>query len=86
MDTFSKNVDENDVQDPMKRMPKTKFSAQILKSVIGETRANQVLTSISMNILPKLSGSMGGGIKEGKCSPLAVIGRFIICRLIFCLF
>lgn len=60
-------VDADDVQDPMKRMPKTKFSQQILKSIIGDTRANQVLTSFSMNIIPAVgTGSMGGGIKESK--------------------
>jgi membrane protein insertase Oxa1/YidC/SpoIIIJ len=57
----------DDGTDPMKDLPSTKFSKQILKSVIGETRANQVMTSLSMAIIPNvLSGSMGGGIKDCK--------------------
>lgn len=36
-------VDENSFSDPMKMLPKPKFSQQILKQVIGENRANQVL-------------------------------------------
>lgn len=33
-------IDENDIgADPMQNLPKTKFGAQILKSVIGEQRA-----------------------------------------------
>ena len=40
-------LNDDTVQDPMSNMPKTKFSSMILKSVIGEARANQVLTSMS---------------------------------------
>jgi hypothetical protein len=43
---------DDDGTDPMKDMPTTKFSKGILKSVIGETRANQVLCSMSMSVIP----------------------------------
>ena len=36
-------VDETAANDPMKQMPKPKFSQLILKSVIGDDRANKVL-------------------------------------------
>lgn len=49
-------IDENAVDDPMKQMPKTKFSQLILKSVIGDERANKVLQSMSMTVIPKVSG------------------------------
>ena len=49
--------------------PPPKFSKCILKSVIGEDRANQVLTSMSMaqipnakmNSLDELNNAKGGG-------------------------
>jgi hypothetical protein len=48
-------------------MPAPKFGKQILKSVIGETRANQVLQSMSMNIIPKVGGgSMTQGLSDRK--------------------
>jgi len=62
-------IDDTDANgmDPMQNLPTNKFSKQILKSVIGETRANQVLTSISMSIIPNIkNSSIGGGIKDGK--------------------
>lgn len=61
-------IDANDLGiDPMQNLPTNKFSEQILKSVIGENRANQVLTSISMSIIPNIkNNSIGGGIKDGK--------------------
>ena len=66
-----KNITLNDKDDvgidPMTNLPSNKFSKQILKSVIGEARANQVLTSISMSIIPNIKGnSIGGGIKDSK--------------------
>jgi len=36
-------IDETAVNDPMKDLPKPKFSKMILKSVIGDERANKVL-------------------------------------------
>lgn len=44
----------------MQNLPKIKFGQQILKSVIGEHRAAQVLQSMSMAIIPNVkSGLMG---------------------------
>ena len=55
--------------DPMQNRDKTKFSAQILKSVIGETRANRVLESMSMAVIPASGGSsLTGGKMESKCT------------------
>ena len=39
-------------------MPSNKFSRGVLKTIIGEARANQVLTSMSMAIIPNGAGSM----------------------------
>ena len=53
--------------DPMNNMPAPKFTKQILKSVIGENRANQVLQSMSMSIIPKVGGgSMTTGLTDCK--------------------
>ena len=53
--------------DPMKDLPAPKFSKGILKSVIGENRANQVLQSMSMSIIPKVGGgSMTTGLTDRK--------------------
>ena len=59
---------EEDVgADPMNNMPSPKFTKQILKSVIGENRANQVLQSMSMSIIPKVGGgSMNQGLTDCK--------------------
>lgn len=35
-----------------KRNPRTQFTEQILKAVVGQSRANQVLTSLSMGVIP----------------------------------
>lgn len=50
----------------MQNLPKTKFSAGILRSVIGENRANRVLESMSMSVIPNLGGGSltGGKINE----------------------
>ena len=42
--------------DPMNNIPSNKFSRQILKQVIGEARANKVLYSMSMAVIPKVQG------------------------------
>ena len=56
-------VADDNGADPMINMPSTKFSKGILKSVIGETRANQVLCSMSMSVIPQTGGgSMGGSL------------------------
>jgi hypothetical protein len=58
---------DDGIMDPMKQVPRTNFQKQILKSVIGESKANQVLTSMSMQIIPKINeGTMGNGFKDGK--------------------
>ena len=58
---------ENLGADPMQNLPKTKFSAGILRSVIGENRANRVLESMSMSVIPNLGGSsLTGGKMESK--------------------
>lgn len=52
--------------DPMKSIPKTNFQRHILKSVIGDARANQVLNR-TLGIIPQVnSGSMGQSFKESK--------------------
>lgn len=53
--------------DPMKQLPQTKYQKHMLKSVIGETRANQVLTSMSMSIIPKVGDSIGKGLDSKLC-------------------
>ena len=40
----------------MEDMPSNKFSRGVLKTIIGEARAAQVLTSMSMAIIPKTGG------------------------------
>ena len=45
--------------------PVTKYGKGVLKAVIGENRANMVLQSMSMSIIPKLHGSMADGL-DGK--------------------
>ncbi len=54
--------------DPMANVPTNKFSRQILRSVIGENRANKVLQSMSMAVIPKVGGgSMADGLlNDGK--------------------
>ena len=53
--------------DPNANAPQPKFTKQILKSVIGESRANQVLQSMSMSIIPKVGGgSMTSGLTDCK--------------------
>ena len=42
----------------MDDMPSNKFSRGVLKTIVGEARANQVLTSMSMAIIPGGTGSM----------------------------
>jgi len=55
----------DDGRDPMSNVPTNKFSKQILKSVIGETRANQVLCSMSMTVIPNVGGgSMSAGLAD----------------------
>ena len=49
-------INENMASDPMKVLPKSRFSCQVLKQIIGETRANQVLQSMSMTVLPNVGG------------------------------
>jgi hypothetical protein len=59
--------DEGQGGDPMSNLPAPKFTKQILKSVIGENRANQVLQSMSMSIIPKVGGgSMSSGLTDRK--------------------
>ena len=62
------NLSENDLgEDPMSNLPAPKFTKQILRSVIGENRANQVLQSMSMSIIPKVGGgSMTSGLTDRK--------------------
>lgn len=45
-------IDDTKGIDPMQNLPKTKFSAMILKSVIGQDKANAVLHSMSMTVIP----------------------------------
>lgn len=55
---------DDGVSDPMGQLPRTKFQKFILKSMVGEKRADQVLTSMSMAIIPK---NIGGGLAaDGK--------------------
>ena len=44
-------------------MPINKFSSGVLKTIIGEARANQVLTSMSMMVIPNGEGSMKQDMK-----------------------
>ena len=60
-------LEDDNGADPMRNMPAPKFTKQILKSVIGENRANQVLQSMSMSIIPKVGGgSMTKGLTDRK--------------------
>jgi hypothetical protein len=62
--------DENDGTDPMNNVPSNKYSRQILKQVIGEAKANKVLYSMSMAVIPKVQGgSMTEVLNDGKISP-----------------
>lgn len=48
-------------------LPTNSFSKSILKLVVGDQRANQVLNSMSMDIIPNVGGgSMGAGLKDSK--------------------
>lgn len=64
--TATPNALEDLGVDPMQNLPKTKFSAGILRSVIGENRANRVLESMSMAVIPNLGGSSLTGGKMDK--------------------
>ena len=44
----------------MKALPKSKFSCQVLKLVVGDERADKVLASMSMSILPNVGGGSIG--------------------------
>lgn len=68
MEKLKMKLEDDIGADPMNNMPAPKFTKQILKSVIGENRANQVLQSMSMSIIPKVGGgSMTSGLTECKC-------------------
>lgn len=55
------DMDHNSGVDQMQNLPSPKFSQKILKSVIGDDRASQVLQSISMNNIPKFGSGFGLG-------------------------
>ena len=52
MDKLKVEIDDSKGIDPMQNLPKTKFSSMILKSVIGQEKANAVLHSMSMAVIP----------------------------------
>ena len=59
--------DHNSGIDPMRDLPSPKFSKKILVSVVGDAKANQVLQSMSMNMIPKIgSGSLTAGVSDRK--------------------
>lgn len=44
--------DKEPVSPVQKKNPRTRFTEKILKTVIGQDRANQALQSLSMGIIP----------------------------------
>ena len=70
MESLLKNglmLDDNTPFDPMKNLPTTKFGKRVLKEAVGEERANKVLQSMSMSIIPNIGGgSMGKDLGVGK--------------------
>jgi hypothetical protein len=52
MHKLTVQIDDTKGIDPMQNLPKTKFSSMILKSVIGQEKANAVLHSMSMSVIP----------------------------------
>lgn len=65
-----------DLTDLNANLPTNSFSKGILKMVVGDQRANQVLNSMSMDIIPNVGGgSMGAGLKDSKLS-LLLLSQF----------
>ena len=52
--------------DPMIELPTNRYGQCILKRVVGEERANAVLQSMSMTILPNQGGSSLVNIQDSK--------------------
>ena len=52
MHKLTVQIDDTKGMDPMQNLPKTRFSSMILKSVIGQEKANAVLHSMSMSVIP----------------------------------
>ena len=63
---FEPLLGPDDGTDPMKNVDRTKFSKAILRQVVGDNRAQMVLQSMSMAIIPKTGGSMGSVLKDSE--------------------
>lgn len=49
------------------KTPVTKYGKRVLRAVIGDERANKVLQSMSMQVIPNVGGgSMAEGLADGK--------------------
>ena len=63
-----KTPSAHDDTDFGKNLPSSKFSSAILKSIVGDERANNVLTSMSMNLIPQTKGDSLDNIGNFKSS------------------